>query len=75
MWCQLASEQSIPVLDKVLRTKAVCALLVVIFRFSGKHGLAAMKPLTLSCCSFWRVSFRTRSLGLPTQSAAQLLAP
>jgi len=47
MWYQLASEQSIPVLDKVLRTIAVYALLAVIFRFSGKRGLAAMNTFDI----------------------------
>lgn len=39
MWHDLLSIQ-IPVAEKVLRTVAVYALIVILFRLSGKRGLA-----------------------------------
>ncbi len=41
MWQDLLSEQ-IPLAEKVIRTVAVYALLMVLFRLTGKRGLASM---------------------------------
>jgi uncharacterized membrane protein YcaP (DUF421 family) len=41
MWHDMFTEQ-LPAAEKVLRTVAVYALLVVLFRFTGKRGLASM---------------------------------
>lgn len=41
MWHDMFAEQ-LPAAEKVIRTVAVYALLVVLFRFTGKRGLASM---------------------------------
>jgi hypothetical protein len=48
--------EQIPLSEKILRTVIVYALIVVLFRLTGKRGLASMSTLdvvVIFCCPTW----------------------
>jgi uncharacterized membrane protein YcaP (DUF421 family) len=69
MWHDMYVEQ-IPLAEKVIRTIGVYALLMVLFRLTGKRGLAAMNTFDFIVIFLCPTSRKTPSSATTTRYSA-----